>query len=146
MGVICLSYNILMVAIFAYIQYFIKERFVYAMAIYTLTFIAVTTFFLKYKVNRRRNNNVRAAPTASCTISKPRISLHCNNLIFSRPSSNSSPKIAKSSDIYLITQVKSEEEEETVRRILYADPKMRKTVKEHVNRDIKIESDVLLNE
>lgn len=127
-----------MVAILSYIQYLIKEHFVYAMAIYTLIFIAVTALFLKYKVNRRRNTPTRIIPTSSRVTSRPRVSFHCNSLIFSNPNAftlNAKEvlqAIARTSDIYLVTQVRSDEEEEEIRRTLYKDLEMKEVVKAHV--------------
>ena len=127
-----------MVAIFSYIQYLIKEHFVYAMVIYTLIFIAVASLFLKYKVNRRRNTPLRTIPTTTHVVSKPRVSFHCNNLIFSN-SITLAPHvkevlnvIGKRSNIYLVTQVRSDQEEEAIRRTLYAEPEIQEAVKKHV--------------
>lgn len=125
-----------MVAILSFIQYFLKEHFVFAMAIYTLIFIAVTALFLKHKVNQR--NPARTVHAAPHPAAKPKISFHSNGLIFDGPrelapdAKELLKAMARTSDVYLVTQVRSDEEEETLLRTLYADSVMREVVKKHV--------------
>ena len=127
-----------MASLFSFIQYLIKEHFVYAMALYTVFFIAITTLFLKYKINRHRNNHAQAAPNIPRVVRRPIASIHGNKLLFPQPNSLAPftqefiNYLGKTYDVYIVTQIASDDEEKLLLKTFYSDPNMKEIVKEHV--------------
>ena len=125
-----------MASIFSLMQYLIKEYFIYVMALYTLLFLLAATLFVKYRANHRRNTHVEAAEIRVSR--KPAASISGNKLVFNEskavwPNGKEVIKaLGKDSEVYIVTLVKSDEEEKEMKAALYADPEIKNIVKEHV--------------
>ncbi len=133
-----------MPAIFGFLQYLIKEYFVYVMALYTLLFVLAVALFVKYRANHRRATNqnggtgAATGPGQARTARRPIVSITGNKLIFEDPNTVSHSgkelikTLGKTTEVYLVTQVKSDDDEKLLRQAFTADPDLKKLIKEHV--------------
>jgi len=122
----------------AFIQYLIKEYFIYVMALYTLIFVLATILFVKYRANRRR---VQANPENQPVVKSSRkmhISISGNRILFNE-SRNLNPNISeilknmqKTGEIFIVTQVKNDQEESEIKNLILNDINLKNIIKPHV--------------